>query len=87
MTSVRFRHERLISALDRIEAKIDVLQLETAHLRRVKYTYIVQRLLLSSSLCTIYVYLQFMDEGFWQNLLYAVLFRIEMGGLLCFLIF
>ncbi len=26
----------LISSLDRIEAKVDVLQLETAHLRRVK---------------------------------------------------
>lgn len=29
-------NERIISALERIEAKVDVLQLETAHLRRVK---------------------------------------------------
>lgn len=29
-------NERLISTLGRIEAKVDVLQLETAHLRRVK---------------------------------------------------
>lgn len=29
-------NEQLMSALDRIEAKVDVLQLETAHLRRVK---------------------------------------------------
>ena len=29
-------NERLISTLERIEAKVDVLQLETAHLRRVK---------------------------------------------------
>ncbi|MGI6453669.1 MAG: hypothetical protein ACOX0E_09440 [Syntrophomonadaceae bacterium] len=29
-------NERIISTLGRIEAKIDVLQLETAHLRRVK---------------------------------------------------
>jgi len=28
-------NERLISALDRIEGKIDVLQLETAHIRRI----------------------------------------------------
>lgn len=29
-------NERIMSTLDRIEAKVDVLQLETAHLRRVK---------------------------------------------------
>jgi Skp family chaperone for outer membrane proteins len=29
-------NERIISTLERLEAKIDVLQLETAHLRRVK---------------------------------------------------
>ncbi|WP_235811146.1 hypothetical protein [Syntrophomonas wolfei] len=29
-------NERIIMALGRIEAKVDVLQLETAHLRRVK---------------------------------------------------
>jgi hypothetical protein len=29
-------NERIITTLDRIEAKVDVLQLETAHLRRVK---------------------------------------------------
>jgi hypothetical protein len=29
-------NERIISALGRIEAKLDVLQMETAHLRRVK---------------------------------------------------
>ncbi|NLN88002.1 MAG: hypothetical protein GX133_10475 [Syntrophomonadaceae bacterium] len=29
-------NERIVTALDRIEAKVDVLQLETAHLRRVK---------------------------------------------------
>jgi len=29
-------NERLISTLDRIEAKVDVLQLETAHIRRIK---------------------------------------------------
>ena len=29
-------NERIISTLDRLEAKVDVLQLETAHLRRVK---------------------------------------------------
>lgn len=29
-------NERIISTLDRIEAKVDVLQLETAHLHRVK---------------------------------------------------
>ncbi|NLC47619.1 MAG: hypothetical protein GX766_10880 [Firmicutes bacterium] len=29
-------NERIISALGRIEAKLDVLQMETAHLRRIK---------------------------------------------------
>ena len=29
-------NERIITSLDRIEAKIDILQLETAHLRQVK---------------------------------------------------
>ncbi len=29
-------NERIVTALERIEAKVDVLQLETAHLRRVK---------------------------------------------------
>lgn len=29
-------NERIISTLERLEAKVDVLQLETAHLRRVK---------------------------------------------------
>lgn len=29
-------NERIVSALERIEAKVDVLQMETAHLRRVK---------------------------------------------------
>lgn len=29
-------NEKVIQTLDRIEAKVDVLQLETAHLRRVK---------------------------------------------------
>ncbi len=29
-------NEKVINTLDRIEAKIDVLQLETAHIRRVK---------------------------------------------------
>ena len=29
-------NERMITTLGRIEAKVDVLQLETAHLRRVK---------------------------------------------------
>jgi ABC-type phosphate transport system auxiliary subunit len=29
-------NERIVSTLDRIEAKVDVLQLETAHIRRVK---------------------------------------------------
>jgi len=29
-------NQRIISTLDRIEAKVDVLQLETAHIRRVK---------------------------------------------------
>ena len=29
-------NQRVISTLDRIEAKIDVLQLETAHIRRLK---------------------------------------------------
>lgn len=29
-------NERLVSALGRIEAKIDVLQMETAHIRRIK---------------------------------------------------
>ncbi|KUG03119.1 chromosome partition protein smc [hydrocarbon metagenome] len=29
-------NDRVLNSLDRIEAKIDVLQLETAHIRRVK---------------------------------------------------
>jgi uncharacterized protein YlxW (UPF0749 family) len=29
-------NERIINTLERVEAKVDVLQLETAHLRRVK---------------------------------------------------
>ena len=29
-------NERIVSTLERVEAKVDVLQLETAHLRRVK---------------------------------------------------
>lgn len=29
-------NERMISTLNRIEAKIDVLQMETAHIRRIK---------------------------------------------------
>ncbi|NPV27363.1 MAG: hypothetical protein HPY81_07970 [Firmicutes bacterium] len=29
-------NDRIIAALERIEAKVDVLQMETAHLRRIK---------------------------------------------------